>query len=717
MPDVTSVRRLLGAIVRHPEADLSKLPITLDLQAINIVEGLRAALSVAVIVALNEWLEWPLMMEAALASWLACLCDQGGPIQRRLPAVLGFTLAGAAITAGAGLARNGGLAAALPLASLGLFCLSFLRVYGQSAMVLGNLLSVALVLALDQPLGFDEAGVLAGAFLGGGLWATVLTMVIWRVHPYLPARAAVARAYRALAQLVHDLRDKLRSDVLHETAWEEHARAHRRGVRDAIEQARAAVMDTVRVRGAVSARGAQSLIRLEVADQVFGAMIAFSDLLEGGEAPADRAAIDRVLRRVRALLVVLARGIVSDDVKSNPQIARSMNALAEELATLPLASPFRQIGAVLVERLRIAQTLALPANYLAGTLKSGERPPLWDRIVRPLRANLHWESLSLRHALRVAVVAVPAITVSVIWAGPYQHWLTITWVLTMQPQFAMTITRALERIGGTVLGGGIAALIATACRTPIAMAGAIFPLAVIALAVRQVSFGLFMTAVTPMIVLLSEIGRPGTSEWEIVGMRALFTLVGGVLALAGCLVMWPAWEPGRLRQEIGMAIEAHGRYATEELSAIVGEATPETVDQARRAAGVASNNMESSLSRALQEPGKADRFRLEAALVIDAALRRLAGRLSAMQLTPGLRDALPRDDWIRWRNWIAESMQALSQGAPVLSLKPRPDFAGRDAIEALSRIARQIELMAGAMQRVADNTSPGTSGSDRAKTG
>ena len=125
--------------------------------------------------------------------------------------------------------------------------------------------------------------------------------------------------------------------------------------------------------------------------------------------------------------------------------------------------------------------------------------------------------VSLRHALRVGLVAIPAVAISVIWAGPYQHWLTITWVLTMQPHFAMTITRALERIVGTIIGGVIAAGIVVVAHTPLTMAATIFPLAVTAMAVRQVSFGLFITAVTPLVVILSELGQTGASGWEIAG--------------------------------------------------------------------------------------------------------------------------------------------------------------------------------------------------------
>ncbi len=312
------------ALLVHPEHDLSRRQFGLDLHAVNLLEGLRAALSVAVLVAVNEWLRWPPMMEAGLAAWLTCLCDQGGPIRKRLPPVVIFAVSGAALAALAGLARAGGLWGAVPLAGVGLFCLSFVRIYGQAAMVVGNLLGVVLVLALDNPLpDLASALIVAGAFAGGASWAILLTMLVWRLHPYAPARRAVAAVYAALAADVQDQRERLLAARLHSRAWDEHARAHRRAVRDAIEQARAVVLATLRIRGAPATRGSQILIRLEVADQIFNALIALSDVLEQAGADERRAA-ERLLRRLRALMVVLGRAIQTDGAEANRQIARSI---------------------------------------------------------------------------------------------------------------------------------------------------------------------------------------------------------------------------------------------------------------------------------------------------------------------------------------------------------------------------------------------------------
>ncbi len=91
-------------------------------------------------------------------------------------------------------------------------------------------------------------------------------------------------------------------------------------------------------------------------------------------------------------------------------------------------------------------------------------------------------------------------------------------------------------------------------------------------------------------------------------------------------------------------------------------------------------------------------------MVIDAALRRFAGRLTAMQLDPGLREAFGADTLRRWRDWIGGSMRALAAGQGRLA--PRPPLAAGPRAEALQRIARQIELMAAVVERAVGPSNP-----------
>ena len=539
-----------------------------------------------------------------------------------------------------------------------------------------------------------EAAVLAAAFIGGALWAIVLTLVIWRIYPFLPARRAVAGAYRKLSELVRDLHTLVQSPTITNAAWEAHARIRRRAAREAIEAARTSVMDTLRSRGAASNRAAQALIRLETADQIFGSLIALSDLLEHGS-DANRKRVERVLRRMAPVLLTLARGIITDDPDVHRRIDRAIDGIVADVGNLTGNIPMQAVINRITERLRIAHTLAVPANFAPGVDTTGRPMPLWFRVAQPLRANLDWNSPALRHALRTAVASTLPLAFTMYWFSPYDHWLTITVVATMQPYYAMTYMRAIERIVGTVAGGLIAAAVGLICTSPFAIGAAMFPLAMLAFSVRAVSFGLFMMALTPLVVLLVETGAPDTGEWIIAFARAALTTLGGLIAVGANFLLWPSREPELLMAEVQKAIGAHGAYAEANFSMLLEETTGATLGQARRAAGVATNGLEALISRSIIEPGNKAHNSLEAAMLVDAALRRCAGRLATLQHDPTLTSKTAAETLLVWRDWVGAATRLLASGST--DLPPRP---GGSEHKSLTRIARQIELMAGAMQRL-----------------
>src|ERR1700744_4621039 len=135
---------------RFSAPDLARLPIVVNAHALSLSEGVRAGLAVAVIIALDQCVSFAPLREAALAGLLTCICDPGGPIRRRVPVLLSFALIGAAVTAGFGLLRAFGPAVALPLGVFGLFCSSFVRIYGQAPQQFGALMSTVQILSLDR---------------------------------------------------------------------------------------------------------------------------------------------------------------------------------------------------------------------------------------------------------------------------------------------------------------------------------------------------------------------------------------------------------------------------------------------------------------------------------------------------------------------------------------------------------------------------------------
>ena len=176
-----------------------------------------------------------------------------------------------------------------------------------------------------------------------------------------------------------------------------------------------------------------------------------------------------MLKRLRALLIVLARATEREQLHRVRRFDRTMAALADDPA---LPDPVKPLAARLADQLRVAAKYVDPAQYLPGSGPQGEAGlPFRERLLGPLQANLTWASASLRHAARITAVVTPALAGTLIWHGHYTHWLTITLVLVMQPFFALTWQRSLERVGGTLLGGLLAGVLSTMMQSRVHVAG------------------------------------------------------------------------------------------------------------------------------------------------------------------------------------------------------------------------------------------------------
>ncbi len=314
------------------------------------------------------------------------------------------------------------------------------------------------------------------------------------------------------------------------------------------------------VRPARSRRSAaRNLLTVESQDRIFGGLIALSDMLEYVEDPALRAAAVKLLRRMRPLLDLCGREPDRVPERLEPVLGRLSASCAGHPSLAGIAGIF-------VERLRIGYRLKGEAEGRSAPDAAPSRRLALNDVLLPLRANLTWSSAILRHAVRAVVLTVVAITISLLWWSVYAHWLTITVALTMQPYFAATWQRALERIGGTVLGALLGGALAFLPQTTIVESLLMVPLCVIGFSVRQVSYGAYVACLTPLVVILFEVAEPGHSALTIALMRTLYTVGGGIVAVLACMVLWPSWEPDRTVQGLGEALRAHARYAKSHLS-------------------------------------------------------------------------------------------------------------------------------------------------------
>ena len=165
-------------------------------------------------------------------------------------------------------------------------------------------------------------------------------------------------------------------------------------------------------------------------------------------------------------------------------------------------------------------------------------PVLWSA----LRENFTPKSNLFLHGLRVALSGALSVWLVQLWSLHYGYWMTLTVFLIMQPYMHSTLRMSLERVGGTFLGGAIAAVLGYAIHDPFLLAALILPVSIGTLAGRSVSHISYLMFLTPHFILVAQVGQSGGSELDLVFLRMLYSTGGALLAIIASLVIFPRWQ-------------------------------------------------------------------------------------------------------------------------------------------------------------------------------
>jgi uncharacterized membrane protein YccC len=633
--------------------------------------GLRAGTAMAVPLLLGWLLGRPELLWSGLGGWLTMIADPGGPYRARAEAMGAFAAAGAAATLLGGLTGQSPWIAAPSLFACALLC-SLVRVRGDTAASIGVLCLIELCITQGSPAPLGPSLVRAEMFAAGGLFAVVLSVAVWPFRPYYPVRMAVASAWTVLAGLA-DAAAGLTDPETDPSAWDALVPLRRRA-REELERARHALGLARTGHQGETPRGLQLLVLYELAELLLGDLAA---LIEALRARAERKrpvppSAGEVLRSLGQAQRALARSV-----------AEQGNAPAAALPGPPVDGEL----APLFGRVRAEVQRAL--DSAAALEKGGRTPSAAGPLALPdeapsLRDTLARASAELRHALRVAIVATAAALLAGALHFQRSYWVTVTAIIVLQPHAVATVRRALQRVGGTVIGGMAAALIARFVRQPLAVGPLLFAMACVGVAIRRINYAAFAALVTPVFVLLAEAGAGGA---HLTRVRILDTLLGGALALAGALALWPTRELERMPSLVAAVLRANLAY----LQAILRRETPDAAAAARRQIGLATANAEAALQRLIGEAPPAGR--LEPLMALVAVSRRLSAAITALAAEPPAPERSAA---------LEEALGGLADAAQAgVAPGPLPPLDGGAATDPAHRLAWLLRVVHSALARLA----------------
>ncbi len=528
------------------------------------MEGLRAAVAVALPLALAVTSGRPGLGWAVFAAFWTCLCDAPGPDKLRRHLLAIFVGGGALIAvAGSWIASSApyaGMIVGPVFVFLAVLCSSRIP-YGG---LLGTLLAVVAVVAVGFPHPLEQAAIQAVAFLGGSIWAYLLINRLWHIDAMVP----LARATDAVIVRLLDMAESLvvLGDGRHrDDQWHREHAEHRRTVRLAIERLRS-LLD--RYSGDAASTEPFERAR-DAAETLFGALIALDQAFIDRIGPSD----ERMLAARACRTALLAWSLRS--------AAREPRVDALEWAAVRL----RRLEARLHEPVFAGCVLAFE-SALRGLVTPAARCQVRPEAGRSLRKGGITRAV-LQQALRQSLGLIAVYYAAIQFHLGYPYWAAMAVVVVLQGGARVTWARCLERIAGSLLGGVIAwGLLLVDSVLPV-LSGLAIILAGVAIAMRSVNYTVFVVFLTMLFVIVTEMLQPGAG---IASARMLDNVIGSIAALLAVFVLWPDFGAS-LKQRIEEGVEANHRY----FEAVRMQKPIAEIENARRGAGLASVEAEVAL--------------------------------------------------------------------------------------------------------------------------
>jgi len=289
-------------------------------------------------------------------------------------------------------------------------------------------------------------------------------------------------------------------------------------------------------------------------------------------------------------------------------------------ATRALAGQLRAVGTLLPDA--VDARTARPAGVAAvrSATRVSRRGVRGAKLIsQRMLANLTPRSDAFRHALRLAVVVTIATAIAHGVTLSRGYWLAMTAAIVLRPEFSITFTRGVARAVGTVVGVGLATLVAVIAHPH---GWALVPFVVVFVwlsgTLFSANYAVYSVAITGVVVfLLAGLDPNPVTDGE---DRLVATVLGAALALTA-YAAFPTWGRRPASEALADLAATTHDYALAVLRSYLNPGVQ--LGSLSRAVRLARTNTESALNRSLADP---DRRRPDSQVSREllAAMRRVA---------------------------------------------------------------------------------------------
>lgn len=289
-------------------------------------------------------------------------------------------------------------------------------------------------------------------------------------------------------------------------------------------------------------------------------------------------------------------------------------------ASRALAGQLRAVGTLLPDAVDARSARPAGVAAMRSATRVSRRGVRGAKLItQRMLANLTPRSDAFRHAARLAVVVTIATAIAHSVTLGRGYWLAMTAVIVLRPEFSITFTRGVARAVGTVVGVGLATLVAVIAH-PHGWALVPFVLVFVWLSgmLFSANYAVYSVAITGVVVfLLAGLDPNPVADGE---DRLVATVLGAALALIA-YAAFPTWGRRPASEALADLATTTHNYAMAVLRSYLNPGVQ--LGGLSRAVRLARTNTESTVNRSLADPGRR-RLDSQASRELLAAMRRVA---------------------------------------------------------------------------------------------
>ena len=605
---------------------------------------------------LAQWGHFEAGITAAVGALCVSVTDMPGPAAHRRNGML-VALALVFVTALlTGVATSNVWLLGLVIGVLS-FGLTMLLVWGARAGAVGTATLLSVVLVLAHPPALAQVASHALLLLLGGGWYVGLALLVHQVRPYRPAQQALGECIHALAGFLaikarfYDPTTNLDDDYRRLVAQQVAVNEKQEAARDFLFRTRQIVSEST------STGRRLVLTFVETVDLYERITVSYYDYATVRTAFGATGVLEAVAKFIRHLASELDNLGVA--IQANRPYTGQGPALAAELAGLQA-----RIGAVEAEEMPGGSTLVL--KKILVNLRDIERrvgnirryfdeaqtpTPAPDRAteharfvahqeieLQALSQNLTLKSGVFRHAMRMMLACLLAFGIGEgLWHGQHNYWIVMTVVIMLKPGFSLTRQRNIERIVGTLAGGGLGAAILWLVPWMEVRFAILVVFMVVAYSFQRTNYQVTVVFLTAyLLILFSFMGLPYLA---VVQERVTDTLIGCAIAFVAGYFLFPNWESAQLTDYMAAALRANLAYLRQLAGRLAGRPLPPNEYRLlRKNVYVTGANLAAAFQRMLTEP-KSKQYRPTDTYQFVVLNHILSSSIAA--LTGSLREAAP----------------------------------------------------------------------------